>query len=93
MKGLILPFAALLLSFSTVSNAVSMAYDFAAEGNVHEAGYTTFDTDMHGNNSPGHSPTDGLPGGLKITASDGGWWLLLPVYGWPLEGGCRPWRM
>lgn len=71
MKGLILPFAALLLSFSTVSNAVSMAYDFAAEGNVHEAGYTTFDTDMHGNNSPGHSPTDGLPGGLKITASDG----------------------
>ena len=71
MRGLILPFALLLLSFSTVSNAVSTTYDFAAEGNVHEAGYSLFDTDMHGNNDPGHSATNGLPGGLKITASDG----------------------
>jgi hypothetical protein len=72
MKGLILPFAALLLSFSTVSNAVSMSYDFAAGGNVHEAGYTLFDMDNHGNDDPGHSAINGLPGGLKITVSDGG---------------------
>jgi hypothetical protein len=71
MKGLILPFAVLLLSFSTVSNAVSMTYDFAAEGNVHEAGYTEFDTNNHGDAGPGHSAANGLPGGLKITASDG----------------------
>ena len=70
MKKLILPFAALLLSFSTVSNAVSMTYGFAAEGNVHEAGYTLFDTDNHGNDDPGHSATNGLSGGLKITVSD-----------------------
>ena len=73
MKGLILPLAALLLSFLTVSNAVSMTNDFAAEGNVHKAGYTLFDTDNHGNDDPGHSATNGLSVGLKITASDGGY--------------------
>ena len=72
MKIQILPFAVLLLGFSTVSNAVSMTYDFAAEGNVHEAGYALFDTDDHGNGDTGHSASNGLPGGLKITASDGG---------------------
>jgi hypothetical protein len=61
MKKLILPFAALLLSFSTASNAVSVTYDFAAEGNIHEAGYDPFDSDNHGN----------MPGGLSITASNG----------------------
>jgi len=72
MKGLILPIAALLLSFSTISNAVSATYDFAAEGNVHKAGYNLFDTDNHGNDDLGNSATNGLSGGLKITASDGG---------------------
>ena len=72
MKGLILPFTVLLLSFSTVSNAVSMTSDFAAEGNVHKAGYTLFDTDNHGYDDPGYSATNGLSGGLKVAASDRG---------------------
>ena len=89
MKKLILPFAALFLGFSTASNAVSTTYDFAAEGNVHEAGYTLFDTDMHGNNSLGHNATNGLPGGLKITASDGGSGVYYPYMDghWKADAG------
>jgi hypothetical protein len=68
MKRLILPFAALLLGFSTASNAVStIRYDFAAEGNFNsragEKGYASFDT--------GADSLSGMPGGLTITASDG----------------------
>ena len=75
MKKLILPFAALLLGFSTASNAVSTVYDFAAEGNVKEAGYLTFDSGDHNSiTSATHLnallPYE-MPGGLSITASNG----------------------
>jgi hypothetical protein len=68
MNKLILPFAALLLGFSSASNAVSTTrYDFAAEGNFNsregEKGYASFNT--------GTNSFSGMPGGLTITASDG----------------------
>ena len=68
MKKLILPFAALLLGFSTASNAVSTTrYDFAAEGNFNsragENGYASFNT--------GTDSLSGMDDGLTITASDG----------------------
>ena len=81
MKRLILPCAALLLGFSTASNAVSTIYDFAAEGNVKEAGYLTFYSDDHNSTTSldatikdihdtATNPYE-MPGGLSITASNG----------------------
>ncbi|HUV20164.1 MAG TPA: hypothetical protein VMZ32_00110 [Gammaproteobacteria bacterium] len=56
-----------LLALSTTGQA--MTYDFAAEGNRHEAGYSEFNSGDH--SVILHGGTPDLPGGLTITASNG----------------------
>jgi hypothetical protein len=68
MKYLSIPLGVLLLGLSTSGQA--MTYDFAAEGNLHEAGYSTFNSADHSAINHGGAPD--MPGGLSITASNGG---------------------
>ena len=76
MKRLVFLFGILLLGISTASNAA--IYRFDQEGNEHEAGYLLFDSDNHSSANPAHDgdggsfPTLDMPGGLQISASNGG---------------------
>ena len=66
------------LGFAAASNAATV-YDFALEGNVHEAGYAPFDSDDHGNGDAPHGAANGLPGGLSISASNGSGYATNPL--------------
>ncbi|MCG6889432.1 MAG: hypothetical protein LJE92_07585 [Gammaproteobacteria bacterium] len=68
MKYQLFPLTVFLLGLSTTGQA--MTYDFAAEGNQHEAGYSEFNSGDH--SAVLHGGTPDLPGGLTITASNGG---------------------
>ena len=57
------------LGFASSGGAVT--FNFAEEGNLHEAGYDIFDSDDHTTGSPAPHNLIGLPGGLSITASNG----------------------
>jgi hypothetical protein len=69
-----------LFSLSAAGNAAT--YRFDQEGNEHEAGYLLFDSDNHSAANPAHDGEAGptpspfppldMPGGLKISASNGG---------------------
>ena len=67
MKYQLFPLTVFLLALSTTGQA--MTYDFAAEGNRHEAGYSEFNSGDH--SVILHGGTPDLPGGLTITASNG----------------------
>jgi len=57
--------------FALATSSQAVLYDFAAEGNEHEAGYATFVSDNHSAANPAHTDGTGLPPGLTITASNG----------------------
>ena len=84
MKRLVFLFGVIFLGISSVSNAA--VYRFDIEGNVHEAGYSEFDSNTHNaTDDPDHVGEYQMPGGLKITASNGyrytlGGGLMLPSF-------------